>query len=75
MEKKQPQELKIELTPDVATGHYANLAILSHSPQEFYLDFVMMATNMPQAKGNRPLIMHTSNAKSLLCDQRDHREE
>ena len=72
MEKKQPQELKIELTPDVATGHYANLAILSHSPQEFYLDFVMMAPNMPQAKVKSRIIMTPENAKNLLFALRDN---
>lgn len=71
MEKKQ-QELKIELTPDVATGHYANLAILSHSPQEFYLDFVMMAPNMPQAKVKSRIIMTPENAKNLLFALRDN---
>ena len=72
MEKKQPQELKIELTPDVATGHYANLAIISHSPQEFYLDFVMMAPNMPQAKVKSRIIMTPENAKNLLFALRDN---
>ena len=29
MEKNPQKELKIELTPDVAAGHYSNLAVLS----------------------------------------------
>ena len=64
MEKKQ--ELKIELTPEVATGHYSNLAVISHSGQEFYLDFVAMAPNMPQAKVISRIIMTPENAKNLL---------
>ena len=27
-------EIKIELTPEVANGHYANLAMIVHSPNE-----------------------------------------
>lgn len=64
MEKKQ--ELKIELTPEVATGVYSNLAVLSHSPQEFFLDFVAMAPNMPQAKVVSRIVMAPENAKNLL---------
>ena len=71
MEQKQ-QELKIELTPDVATGQYSNLAVLSHSPQEFYLDFVAMAPNMPQAKVVSRIIMTPENAKNLLMALRDN---
>ena len=70
MEKKQ--ELKIELTPEVATGHYSNLAVISHSGQEFYLDFVAMAPNMPQAKVISRFIMTPENAKTLLFPLRDN---
>ena len=70
MEKKQ--ELKIELTPEVATGHYSNLAVISHSGQEFYLDFVAMAPNMPQAKVISRFIMTPENAKTLLFALRDN---
>ena len=70
MEKKQ--ELKIELTPDVATGLYSNLAVLSHSPQEFYLDFLAMAPNMPQAKVISRIIMTPENAKNLLMALHDN---
>ena len=40
MEKK---ELKIELPADVAAGKYSNLAVISHSAQEFFVDFVTVA--------------------------------
>ena len=41
------QELKIELTPEVAAGHYSNLAVITHSPNEFFIDFIAVAPNMP----------------------------
>lgn len=69
---EQKQELKIELTPEVATGHYSNLAVLSHSPQEFFLDFVTMAPNMPQAKVVSRIIMTPENAKNLLAALNDN---
>ena len=70
MEKKQ--ELKIELTPETATGHYSNLAVISHSAQEFFLDFVAMAPNMPQAKVISRIIMTPENAKNPLFALRDN---
>lgn len=66
------KELKIELSPEVATGLYSNLAVISHSAQEFYLDFVSVAPNMPQAKVLSRNIMTPENAKNLLFALRDN---
>ncbi|MDE5923557.1 MAG: DUF3467 domain-containing protein, partial [Muribaculum sp.] len=44
--KQKPQnEIKIELTPEVAHGHYSNLAMIAHSPNEFVMDFINMIPN------------------------------
>lgn len=66
------QELKIELTPEVAGGHYANLAVISHSPNEFFLDFINVAPNMPQARVQSRIIMTPANARNLLMALRDN---
>ena len=66
MDKPQQKELKIELTPEVASGHYANLAVISHSGNEFFLDFINVAPNMPQARVQSRIIMTPENAKTLL---------
>ena len=66
------QELKIELTPEVAAGHYSNLAVITHSPNEFFLDFISVAPNMPQAKVQSRIIMTPENAKNLLFDLSDN---
>ena len=65
MEQKK-NEIKIELTPEVANGHYANLAVISHSAGEFFLDFIAVAPNMPQAKVQSRIIMTPENTKKLL---------
>jgi hypothetical protein len=65
-------ELKIELTPEVANGHYSNLAVISHSPNEFFVDFITVAPNMPQAKVQSRIIMTPENAKNLLFALRDN---
>ena len=71
MEQKK-NELKIELTPEVASGHYSNLAVISHSGNEFDLDFISVAPNMPQAKVQSRIIMTPENAKNLLFALRDN---
>ena len=69
MEKK---ELKIELHAEVAAGKYSNLAVISHSAQEFFLDFVTVAPNMPQAKVQSRVVMTPENVKNLLFALRDN---
>ena len=34
-----PQDLKLDMSSEVANGTYSNLAIISHSPSEIILDF------------------------------------
>lgn len=72
MDNNQKQELKIELTPEIAAGHYSNLAVISHSPNEFFVDFISVAPNMPQAKVQSRIIMTPENAKNLLFALRDN---
>ncbi|MCH5245852.1 MAG: DUF3467 domain-containing protein [Muribaculaceae bacterium] len=59
-------EIKIELTPEVANGHYSNLAVIAHSGNEFFIDFIAVAPNMPQAKVKSRIIMTPENVKNLL---------
>lgn len=67
MDNKAPkQELQITLPPEVASGLYSNLAVISHSGNEFFLDFISMAPNMPQAKVQSRIIMTPENVKNLL---------
>ncbi|MDE6370709.1 MAG: DUF3467 domain-containing protein [Duncaniella sp.] len=60
------QEIKIELTPEVAKGIYSNLAAITHGPNEFFVDFITLAPNMPGAKVQARIIMSPENAKNLL---------
>lgn len=66
------KEIQIELTPDVAAGHYANLAAIAHTPGEFFLDFISITPNMPKAKVQTRVIMNPENAKNLLYALRDN---
>lgn len=66
MAQPNNKELKIELTPEVASGIYSNFTVISHGPQEFFLDFITMAPNMQQAKVQSRIILTPENAKNLL---------
>ena len=68
MEKKPGQEnqLQVELSPAVAEGKYANLAILSHSHAEFIADFARVMPGMPKAPVVSRIILAPEHAKRLL---------
>lgn len=72
MANENKKELKVELTPEVAAGHYANFAVIAHSANEFFIDFVAVAPNMPQAKVQSRIIMTPENAKNVLFALRDN---
>lgn len=59
-------QISIELTEDIASGVYSNLAIITHSHTEFVCDFVQMLPGMPKAQVKSRVIMTPNNAKRLL---------
>lgn len=62
----KPQDLKLNIAPDVAQGTYSNLAIISHSPSEMILDFAQMLPGTPEANIRTRVIMNPIHAKRLL---------
>ena len=67
MENNQNEnQISIELTEDIASGVYSNLAIITHSHAEFVCDFVQMLPGMPKAQVKSRVIMTPQNAKRLL---------
>lgn len=72
MENKEKNQLKIELTPDVAEGVYSNLAIISHSSSEFVVDFVRIMPGTPKANVKSRIILTPEHAKRLLLALQDN---
>lgn len=66
------KELDLELSAEVAQGKYANLAIISHSPTEFVIDFAAMMPGVPKAKVHSRIIMTPEHAKRLLMSIQDN---
>lgn len=71
MEQKK-QEIKVELSPEVAKGNYCNLAMIAHSANEFFMDFITVAPNMPQARVQTRVIMTPENVKNLMSALADN---
>ena len=68
MEDNQHPEnqLNIELSEDVAEGIYSNLAIITHSPAEFVIDFIKMMPGVPKAKVKSRIVLTPQHAKRLM---------
>lgn len=72
MEEKNNIGLDVELQPEVADGHYSNLAIISHSTSEFILDFAAIMPGLPKAKVKSRIILTPEHAKRLLFSLQDN---
>ncbi len=64
--QQQPQQLSIELGEKEAEGIYSNLAIITHSPAEFIIDFTRVMPGVPKAKVYARIITNPQHAKMLL---------
>ena len=70
-EKKQNQ-IQIEVPNDELQGRYANLAVISHSPNDFVMDMIFVAPNTPKARVQSRIIMTPENAKQLLFAMKEN---
>ena len=71
-EKKNVNQINIELKEDVAQGTYSNLAIITHSASEFVLDFVRIMPGIPKAEVKSRIILTPEHAKRLLMALKDN---
>lgn len=64
--ERKDNQLNIELSEAIAEGIYSNLAVITHSPTEFVVDFVQIVPNMPKARVKSRIILSPHHAKRLL---------
>ncbi|MGE5680856.1 MAG: DUF3467 domain-containing protein [Bacillota bacterium] len=74
-EPQQPQQISIELGEKEAEGIYSNLAIITHSPAEFVIDFTRVVPGVPKAKVHARIITTPQHAKMLLLALNDNIEK
>lgn len=65
-------QINIELSEEIAQGVYSNLAIITHSPSEFVVDFVRMMPGVPKAPVKSRIILTPEHAKRLMLALRDN---
>jgi hypothetical protein len=70
--KPNQNQINIELPAEVANGVYANLAIISHSPTEFVVDFIQVLPGTPKAQVRSRVILAPQHAKRLLYALKDN---
>lgn len=64
--KQAPTQLNIEISEEVAEGHYSNLAIITHSHAEFVIDFVNVMPGTPKSKVKSRIILTPQHAKRFM---------
>jgi Protein of unknown function (DUF3467) len=69
---KNPKQINIELSEEMAEGIYTNLAMITHSNAEFIIDFIKMMPGIPKAKVKSRVIMTPQHAKRLMRALQDN---
>lgn len=72
IKQQVPNQLNIELKEDVAQGIYSNLAIITHSPSEFVVDFIRVMPGIPKADVKSRIILTPEHAKRLMLALQDN---
>jgi hypothetical protein len=62
-DNNQNNQLNIELSEEIADGVYSNLAIITHSPSEFVVDFVRVMPGVPKARVKSRIVLTPQHAK------------
>ena len=70
--ENQQQRMEVELDAEVAQGKYSNLAIISHSPSEFVLDFAAVLPGVQKAKVKSRIILTPEHAKALMLSLQEN---
>jgi hypothetical protein len=71
-ETKNQNQFNIELSEDVAEGVYSNLAIITHSPAEFVIDFIRIMPGVPKSKVKSRIILTPEHAKRFVAALNDN---
>ena len=64
--KQQQRRINVELGEKESEGIYSNLALISHSPSEFIIDFARVMPGVQKTKVYARVVMTPAHAKMLL---------
>jgi len=68
MEKKIGKKVEIKISADEAVqqGIYANMARISHTPEEITIDFIYLSYSPPFGKLRSRIVLNPKHAKRLM---------
>jgi hypothetical protein len=64
--KDSPKQVKFQIDQQAEGGHYANIATVLHSENEFLVDFGMFLPGKETIKINSRIVMTPRTAKQLM---------
>jgi len=64
---KNQGQISIELNEEVAQGIYSNLAVITHLPSEFVIDFIRIMPGIPKAQVKSRIILSPEHTKRLVA--------
>lgn len=64
--QSRERQVKIEISEDVADGHYANIAFITSNNSEFIIDFARYMPGNSRGKVISRIIMNPIQAKGLV---------
>ena len=70
--QQRPGQIQMDLKPEIASGVYSNLALISHSHSDFVLDFARILPGVPKAQVKSRVILAPEHAKRLLIALQDN---
>ncbi len=71
-ESKNQSQFNIELSEEVSEGVYSNLAVITHSPAEFVIDFIRIMPGVPKSKVKSRIILTPEHAKRFVAALSDN---
>lgn len=71
-DEQKKNQLSVEIDDVTAQGLYSNLAFITHSEQEFVIDFMFLSPQQPRAKVRSRIITSPKHAKRLLAALNDN---
>lgn len=70
-DKPVAKELKLEIDKETARGTYTNMAVITHTKDEFIIDFALAYPGQPPQVGSR-VITSPQHAKAFLKSLEDN---
>jgi len=66
-----PKEIKLEIDKETAKGTYSNMALISHTGAEFFIDFVLAYPRQQPTVTSR-MVLSPQHAKALMLSLQEN---